>query len=51
MLEIDDNLPVPRVGPNGVLVEAHAASVHPVDWKLRQGLLHAVMPVVFPVIW
>jgi NADPH:quinone reductase-like Zn-dependent oxidoreductase len=25
--------------------------VNPVDWKLRQGLLHAVMPVVFPVIW
>jgi NADPH:quinone reductase-like Zn-dependent oxidoreductase len=34
-----------------VLVEVHAASVNPVDWKLRQGLLHAVMPVVFPVIW
>jgi NADPH:quinone reductase-like Zn-dependent oxidoreductase len=42
---------MPRVGPNGVLVEMRAASVNPVDWKLRQGLLHAVMPVVFPVIW
>jgi len=42
---------VPRVGPNGVLVEVRAASVNPVDWKLRQGLLHAVTPVVFPVIW
>jgi NADPH:quinone reductase-like Zn-dependent oxidoreductase len=51
VLEISDDLPVPRVGPNGVLVEVHAASVNPVDWKLRQGLLHAVMPVVFPVIW
>ena len=51
VLEITDDLPVPRVGPNGVLVEVHAASVNPVDWKLRQGLLHAVMPVVFPVIW
>jgi NADPH:quinone reductase-like Zn-dependent oxidoreductase len=51
VLEIDDDLPVPRVGPNGVLVEVHATSVNPVDWKLRQGLLHAVMPVVFPVIW
>jgi NADPH:quinone reductase-like Zn-dependent oxidoreductase len=50
-LEIDDDLPTPRVGPNGVLVEVHATSVNPVDWKLRQGLLHAVMPVVFPVIW
>ena len=51
VLELSDDLPVPRVGPNGVLVEVHAASVNPVDWKLRQGLLHAVMPVVFPVIW
>jgi len=51
VLELSDDLPVPRVGPNGVLVKVHAASVNPVDWKLRQGLLHAVMPVVFPVIW
>jgi NADPH:quinone reductase-like Zn-dependent oxidoreductase len=51
VLELSDDLPVPRVGPNGVLVEVRAASVNPVDWKLRQGLLHAVMPVVFPVIW
>jgi NADPH:quinone reductase-like Zn-dependent oxidoreductase len=51
VLEIDNDVPVPRVGPNGVLVEIHATSVNPVDWKLRQGLLHAVVPVVFPVIW
>src|ERR1043166_3270098 len=51
VLELNDDLPVPRVGPNGVLVEVHAASVNPVDWKLRQGLLDAVRPVVFPVIW
>lgn len=50
VLEVGD-VPVPRVGPNGVLVQVHAASVNPVDWKLRQGRLHAVMPVVFPVIW
>lgn len=51
VLQMADDLPVPRVGPNGVLVEVHAASVNPVDWKLRRGLLHAVRPVVFPVIW
>jgi NADPH:quinone reductase-like Zn-dependent oxidoreductase len=51
VLQISDDLPVPRVGPNGVLVEVHAASVNPVDWKLRRGLLDAVMPVRFPVIW
>ncbi|MCU1221651.1 MAG: oxidoreductase, zinc-binding protein [Candidatus Angelobacter sp.] len=51
VLQIGDDLPLPRVGPNGVLVQVHAASVNPVDWKLRKGLLDAVMPVVFPVIW
>jgi NADPH:quinone reductase-like Zn-dependent oxidoreductase len=51
VLEINDDLPMPRVGPNGVLVEVRAASVNPVDWKLRQGLLDAVRPVFFPVIW
>jgi NADPH:quinone reductase-like Zn-dependent oxidoreductase len=51
VLEIQTDLPVPRVGPNGVLVQVHAASVNPVDWKLRQGLLDALMPMVFPVIW
>jgi len=51
VLELNDDLPAPRVGPNGVLVQVHATSVNPVDWKLRKGLLDAVRPVVFPVIW
>jgi NADPH:quinone reductase-like Zn-dependent oxidoreductase len=50
VLEIADDLPMPRVGPNGVLVQVHATSVNPVDWKLRGGLLDAVRPVRFPVI-
>ncbi len=51
VLQLADDLPVPRVGPNGVLVQVHATSVNPVDWKFRQGLLDAVRPVIFPVIW
>jgi NADPH:quinone reductase-like Zn-dependent oxidoreductase len=51
VLQFTDDLPIPRVGPNGVLVRVHAASVNPVDWKLRCGLLAAVRPVIFPVIW
>jgi NADPH:quinone reductase-like Zn-dependent oxidoreductase len=50
VLEVTD-VPVPQVGPNGVLVQVCAASVNPVDWKLRQGLLRAVRDVRFPVIW
>jgi NADPH:quinone reductase-like Zn-dependent oxidoreductase len=50
VLEITD-VPVPQVGPNGVLVRIRATSVNPVDWKLRRGLLRAVRDVRFPVIW
>jgi NADPH:quinone reductase-like Zn-dependent oxidoreductase len=51
VLQLADDLPMPRVGPNGVLVQVHASSVNPVDWKLRRGLLAPVRPVRFPVIW
>lgn len=50
VLQIAD-VPVPRVGPNGVLVRVHAASVNPVDWKLRAGWLSGLWKLRFPVIW
>lgn len=51
VLQMANDLPAPRIGPNGVLVKVRATSVNPVDWKFRFGLLDAVRPVVFPVIW
>jgi NADPH:quinone reductase-like Zn-dependent oxidoreductase len=51
VLQVVDDLPIPKVGPNGVLVRVHASSVNPVDWKLRRGLLAPVRPVRFPAIW
>lgn len=51
VLEIVDDLPVPQVGPNGVLVQVYATSVNPVDWKFRKGLMEAIRPVRFPAIW
>lgn len=51
VLRMADDLPTPRLGPNGVLVQVLATSVNPVDWKYRSGLLDAVRPVLFPVIW
>lgn len=50
VLEVAD-VPVPQVGPNGVLVQVHASSVNPIDWKLRKGLLSPVWKFRFPVIW
>ena len=39
------DLPDPEPGPDEVLIEVHAVSVVPGDWKLRKGLLTAMFPV------
>ena len=44
--EVDD----PPVGPDTVLVRAKAASVNPVDWKIREGYLHGAFPHHLPII-
>src|SRR5690242_20047244 len=41
--------PVPQPGPREVLVAVHAASVNPIDWKLRAGLVRQFFPLTFPV--
>src|SRR4051794_36431652 len=38
--------PEPQAGE--VLVRVHAAGVNPMDWKFRQGMLKAFMPLQFP---
>jgi NADPH:quinone reductase-like Zn-dependent oxidoreductase len=43
-------IPDPKVGPDAILVRVKASSVNPVDWKIRQGHLDAVMDVFFPAI-
>ncbi|SDM87208.1 NADP-dependent oxidoreductase [Streptomyces wuyuanensis] len=43
-------LPMPKAGPDSVLVEVRAAAVNPVDWKCREGLLDPVLDAVFPVV-
>jgi len=48
-LEIRD-LPAPRVGPGQISVRVAAASINPIDWKLRSGALQATMPLQLPVI-
>ena len=45
-----DELPAPQAGPGELLVEVHAASVNPVDFKIRDGMLKMIIPFGFPLI-
>ena len=38
--------PVP--GPGQLLVRVRAASVNPIDWKMRRGMLEKMFPITFP---
>ncbi len=49
VLEIKD-MPMPVVGEHDLLIEVYAASVNPVDWKIREGHLKERVPYKFPLI-
>ena len=50
VLTLRDDLPDPPVGPDTVLVRAHAAGVNPVDMTIRQGHLAGYFPHRFPIV-
>ncbi len=50
VLQIVDDHPEPPVGPDVVLVRAHAAGVNPVDLTIRSGGLAGAYPHHFPII-
>jgi NADPH:quinone reductase-like Zn-dependent oxidoreductase len=49
-LKFEDNVPEPQAGGNTVLVAAAAASVNPIDWKVRSGARQKDFPLTFPAI-
>jgi NADPH:quinone reductase-like Zn-dependent oxidoreductase len=49
-LKFEDNVAEPQVSGNTVLIAATAASVNPIDWKLRSGAMQKTAPLSFPAI-
>ena len=49
-LKYEDNVPDPALSDNFVLIEAAAASVNPIDWKIRSGARQKDFPLTLPAI-
>lgn len=49
VLEIDE-APEPHAGPGQVRITVRAASINPVDWKVRAGFMADFSPLTFPAI-
>src|SRR3984957_5511726 len=49
-LRFEDNVPEPQVNGGTVLIAAAAASVNPIDWKVRSGKRQKDFPLTFPAI-
>jgi len=49
-LKFEDDVSDPLTGGNTVLIAAAAASVNPIDWKLRSGSAQQRFPLTFPAI-
>ena len=45
-----EDAPMPEAGPDEVLIKITAASVNPVDWKIREGHMKEGMKINFPFI-
>lgn len=43
-----DEVPLPSAGTGQVVVRVRAASVNPIDWKMRRGMLASMIPITFP---
>lgn len=48
VLEFNQSAPKPIAGDEQVLVEVQAASINPVDWKVRSGYLKEMAPLTMP---
>lgn len=49
VLQVMD-LPTPSIKTNELLVQVHATSVNPIDWKIRTGMLQLLTGYKFPLV-
>ena len=49
-LKFEDTVPEPQIGGGTVLIATVAASVNPIDWKVRSGMRQKDSPLSFPAI-
>jgi NADPH:quinone reductase-like Zn-dependent oxidoreductase len=49
-LTFEENVPDPVMQPGSILIEAAAASVNPIDWKVRSGARQKDVPLSLPAI-
>lgn len=47
---VEKEIEAPKISTNQVLVEVHATSINPIDWKVREGYLKEILPFEFPII-
>ncbi|HEY9662218.1 MAG TPA: NADP-dependent oxidoreductase [Allocoleopsis sp.] len=45
-----EEVPLPAIGAEDVLIRVHAAAINPVDWKIREGYLQEFLPYQLPLI-
>ena len=48
VVDINNDVSIPRVSTGKVLVEVKASGVNPVDWKIREGYFQQMVPLQFP---
>lgn len=44
-----EDAPQPQPADDEVLIRVHAASVNPVEWKIREGEMQAMLPMKMPI--
>ncbi|OZM56904.1 NADPH:quinone reductase [Lottiidibacillus patelloidae] len=47
---VEKEIDTPKISEDQVLVEIHATSINPIDWKVREGYLKEMIPFEFPII-